>query len=126
MNAEIIKPALKDNCKYPLIKRLRYEIHTPPSYRSLEPDNWYKSVFQTDEKFQRLQSQASQLSGDNEQLTSDLTKANEILHRKIDEIKQIKEKYKRNAEIIKRQEEILNQKDQDLKVGEKFFIKFFD
>jgi len=71
---------------------------------------------QTDEKFQRLQSQASQLSGDNEQLTSDLTKANEILHRKIDEIKQIKEKYKRNAEIIKRQEEILNQKDQDLKV----------
>ena len=56
------------------------------------------------------------MSGDNEQLTSDLTKANEILHRKIDEIKQIKEKYKRNAEIIKRQEEILNQKDQDLKV----------
>merc|ERR1712131_369110 len=57
---------------------------------------------QTDEKFQRLQSQASQLSGDNEQLTGDLTKANEILHRKIDEIKQ-------------RQEEILYQKDQDLK-----------
>jgi len=44
-----------------------------------------------------------------------LTKANEILHRKIDEIKQIKEKYKRNAEIIKRQEDILSQKDQDLK-----------
>ena len=59
------------------------------------------------------------MSGDNEQLTSDLTKANEILHRKIDEIKQIKEKYKRNAEIIKRQEEILNQKDQDLKVRAK-------
>ena len=66
------------------------------------------------------------MSGDNEQLTSDLTKANEILHRKIDEIKQIKEKYKRNAEIIKRQEEILNQKDQDLKVGEKFLMNFFD
>ena len=64
------------------------------------------------------------MSGDNEQLTSDLTKANEILHRKIDEIKQIKEKYKRNAEIIKRQEEILNQKDQDLKVRAKLSTSF--
>lgn len=113
MNVEIIKHALKDNYKYPQIKKLRFvfEFISRCQHSNLD--------FQTDEKFQRLQSQASQLSGDNEQLTSDLTKANEILHRKIDEIKQIKEKYKRNAEIIKRQEEILNQKDQDLKVRAK-------
>ena len=95
--------------------------------------------FQLEEKFQRLQSQAQHLIADNSQLSNDLrtvesiikitieyflqffstfhSKANEIIHRKIEEIKVLKDKYKRNTEIIKRQEDLLTKKDQDIKVS---------
>jgi hypothetical protein len=69
-----------------------------------------------EEKFQRLQNQAQHLIGDNSQLSNDLSKANEIIHRKMEEIKIVKDKYKRNTEVIKRQEDLLHQKDQDIKV----------
>ena len=69
-----------------------------------------------DEKFQRLMGQAEGLSTDNEQLKSDLCKANDIIQRKMDEVKEFKYKYRRNAEVMKKQEELLYQKDQDMKV----------
>ena len=70
-----------------------------------------------DEKYQRLMGQADGMSNDNEQLKGDLCKANDIIQRKMDEVKQLKYKYRRNEEVIKKQEELLNQKDQDMKVG---------
>ena len=69
-----------------------------------------------DEKFQRLMGQAEGLSTDNEQLKSDLCKANDIIQRKMDEVKEFKYKYRRNAEVMKKQEELPYQKDQDMKV----------
>ena len=71
---------------------------------------------QLEEKYQRLMSQAEGMSGDNEQLKSDLCKANDIIQRKMDEVKQLKYKYRRNEEVIKKQEELLGQKDLDMKV----------
>ena len=70
-----------------------------------------------DEKYQRLMGQADGMSNDNEQLKGDLCKANDIIQRKMDEVKQLKYKYRRNEEVIKKQEELLNQKDQDMKVS---------
>jgi len=70
---------------------------------------------QLDEKYQRLMGQAEGMSGDNEQLKSDLCKANDIIQRKMDEVKQFKYKYRRNEEVIKKQEELLGQKDLDMK-----------
>ena len=50
---------------------------------------------------------------------SDLGKANDIINKKMDDHKTLKDKYKRNTELIKKQEKFLNDKDQDIKVKEK-------
>merc|ERR1712037_1004595 len=42
-------------------------------------------------------------------------KANEIISRKMDESKTLKDKYRRNSEIIKKQEKLLTDKDSDIK-----------
>jgi hypothetical protein len=59
---------------------------------------------------------------------ADLNKANEIIHRKMDDHRQLKEKYRRNTELIKRQEKFLNDKDDDIKARKTlkmFYCSFF-
>jgi len=66
-----------------------------------------------------MQVQCHRLEKDNHQLMSDLGKANDIINKKMDDHKTLKDKYKRNTELIKKQEKFLNDKDQDIKVKEK-------
>ena len=63
-----------------------------------------------------MQVQCHRLEKDNQQLMSDLSKANDIIHRKMEDHRTLKEKYRRNTELIKKQEKFLNDKDDDIKV----------
>lgn len=72
---------------------------------------------------QKIQVQCHRLEKDNQQLMSDLGKANEIIQRKMEENRTFKDKYRRNTELIKKQEKLLQDKDEDIKVnihGHKF------
>lgn len=62
-----------------------------------------------------MQVQCHRLEKDNQQLMSDLGKANDIIHRKMDDHRTLKDKYRRNTEVIKKQEKFLNDKDEDIK-----------
>ena len=56
---------------------------------------------------QKIQVQCHRLEKDNQQLMSDLGKANEIIQRKMEENRIFKDKYRRNTELIKKQEKLL-------------------
>ena len=71
---------------------------------------------------QKLQVQNHRLEKDNQQLMSDLGKANDIINKKMEDARTLKEKYRRNTEVIKKQEKLLQDKDDDIKVHFKWGI----
>ena len=73
---------------------------------------------------QKIQVQCHRLEKDNQQLMSDLGKANEIIQRKMEENRTFKDKYRRNTELIKKQEKLLQDKDEDIKVNIFMVINF--
>ena len=53
---------------------------------------------------------------------SDLGKANDIINKKMEDARTLKEKYRRNTEVIKKQEKLLHDKDDDIKVHSLIYV----
>lgn len=104
LKSELASKTLEINELKTNISRMSYQTRTAEDQQASK-----------DEKLQQIQAHSHKLERDNEVLVADLAKANEIIGRKMDESKNLKDKYRRNSEIIKKQEKLLTDKDSDIK-----------